>query len=572
MLGRLLRKKLALLALGWIVAIVLASAFAGALTSYDPLDQDLLAVKQLPSAEHWLGTDALGRDVLSRLLFGGMPTIAGIIEAVVVASLLGVSLGVCAGYFGGWLDRLVIQLVDLVLSLPAIVVLLSVLAVFSHNMLAAMVVLGILGSAGITRVIRSVTMGVRGELYIAAARISGLRDSAIIPRHVLPRIMGPMLIQISLFSAISVLTQTGISFLGLGVLPPDPTWGGMIFDASVSLNDHPWLLVPSGGTVALTILAFGLLGDAARDAAAEGWSRPIAAATRRGPALAASAADATGALLSVRDVTIATSDGRRLVNGVGFDLAAGETLGVVGESGSGKTLTILALLGLLPHGVQVQAGTLQVDGRQFDLTDLGQLRPLRGRTIGMIFQEPMAALDPCFTIGHHLAEVMRRFEKLDSASVQRRVIAALEQVKIHDPESVAQRYPHQISGGMAQRVGIARALIPQPRILLADEPTTALDVTVQADILDLLRGLSRERNMAVVLVTHDWGVVADLCDRAMVLLGGDVMETADVVALFHQPQHAYTKALLLANPHNAEVGKPLPTIQDSYDSLTGGAT
>lgn len=571
LLSRLLRKKLALLALGWIAVIVLASTFAAQLTSYDPLDQDLLAVKQLPSAEHWLGTDALGRDVLSRLLFGGMPTIAGIIEAVLVASLLGVSLGVCAGYFGGWLDRLVIQLVDLVLSLPAIVVLLSVLAVFSHNMLAAMVVLGILGSAGITRVIRSVTLGVRGELYIAAARISGLPDRAIIPRHVLPRIMGPMLIQISLFSAISVLTQTGISFLGLGVLPPDPTWGGMIFDASVSLNDHPWLLVPSGGTVALTILAFGLLGDAARDAAAEGWSRPVAAVTRRGPALPADVAIATGALFSVRDVTIATSGGTRLVNGVGFDLAAGETLGVVGESGSGKTLTILALLGLLPSGVQVEAGTLRIDGLRFDLTDAGQLRPLRGRTVGMIFQEPMAALDPCFTIGHHLAEVVRRFENLDSASVQRRVIAALEQVKIHDPESVAQRYPHQISGGMAQRVGIARALIPQPRILLADEPTTALDVTVQADILDLLRGLSRERNMAVVLVTHDWGVVADLCDRAMVLLRGEVMETADVVALFQRPQHPYTKALLLANPHNAEVGKPLPTIQDSYDSLTGGA-
>ena len=189
----------------------------------------------------------------------------------------------------------------------------------------------------------------------------------------------------------------------------------------------------------------------------------------------------------------------------------------------------------------------------------------------MIFQEPMAALDPCFTVGHHLAEVIRLHQGGTSADVQKRIIALLEQVKIADPADVARRYPHQISGGMAQRVGIARALAAEPRILLADEPTTALDVTVQAEILDLLRSLSASRNMSVVIVTHDWGVVADLCDRAMVLFQGRALETARVIDLFEKPSHPYTAALLRANPHGANPGEPLPTIEETLRRLEGRA-
>ena len=413
-LGRLLRKPLAIAALGWLALIAIASAFAGRLAPYDPLDQDLLAVKQSPSADHWLGTDALGRDVLSRLLFGGSSTLVGIAEAVVVASALGVGLGVAAGYFGGWLDRAIIQLVDLVLSLPTIVILLSVLAVFHHDMVAAMVAVGLLGSAGMIRVIRSATLAMRGALYVEAARICGLGDGAIILRHVIPRILGPVLVQISLFAAVTVLIQTGISFLGLGVPPPDPSWGGMIADASESLNDFPWLLIPSGAVAALTILAFGLLGDSARDAAAEGWSPPVA--TRRSrrvvPAPVDSAADPgfdPAALLSIRGLTIALRvagrEARPLVDDLSLDLAPGETLGIVGESGSGKTMTILSLLGLLPPGIEAVSGAMAIEGRQIDLRDGARVAQLRGGVVSMIFQEPMSALDPCFTVGQHLAEV-----------------------------------------------------------------------------------------------------------------------------------------------------------------------
>lgn len=228
-------------------------------------------------------------------------------------------------------------------------------------------------------------------------------------------------------------------------------------------------------------------------------------------------------------------------------------------------------MGLLPAGTSVRSGTMELDSTRYDLTRPEQLRKLRGATIGMIFQEPMAALDPCFTIEQHLVEVLRLHQNLGRAAAQRRALELLELVRIPNAGDVAQRFPHQISGGMAQRVGIARTLAARPRILLADEPTTALDVTVQAEILDLIRELSLTENMAVVLVTHDWGVVADICDNALVLYHGQTLEAATVEEIFCAPAHPYTRALLRANPHNAVVGEPLPTIQDSLALLLSGA-
>jgi peptide/nickel transport system permease protein len=566
---RLLKKPLAVVALLWLCFVTFTAFFPGAVSSLDPLDQDLLAVKQWPSAEHWLGTDMLGRDIAARLAHGAMPTIAGVLQALLVAALLSISIGVSAGYLRGRWDKWVTQYVNLTMSMPFIVTALAVLMVFGRSMMAAMITFGVLASAGSIRVVRSVTLSVREELYIEAARISGLPDFSIVTRHVLPRIIGPIIVSMSMFAAAAVTMQTGISFLGLGVVPPAPTWGGMIFDAAASVNDFAWMLIPSGVTVALTILGFGLLGDALTDTAAETWRSTAARKSRARLALSPNpAALENDVVLALHKVTIQTDHApfKSLVEDVSFELKAGETLGIVGESGSGKTLTSLSLLGLLPSGVEVTRGeaTILVNGQRqrIVLTDTPTLAKLRGKTIGMIFQEPMAALDPCFTVGHHLTEVIRAHSKVSSAQAKEQALALLEQVKIADAPAVFKRYPHQISGGMAQRVGIARALALKPAILLADEPTTALDVTVQADILDLIRELSKTFNMAVVLVTHDWGVVADICDRALVLYQGKVIEQANVIDLFTKPQHPYTQALLRANPHNVKAGERLPSIAD----------
>jgi peptide/nickel transport system permease protein len=568
---RLAGRPLTLVALAWVLVVTLVAVFHGQLAPYDPLDQDLLSVKQWPSADHWLGTDALGRDVLSRLIEGTPATVIGVVEAVAVVAVLGIGLGLTAGFFRGAWDAIVRQYVDLVQSLPTIVILLAVLAVFGQSMLPAMVALGVLGSAGVARVLRSATLAVREELYISAARLCGLGDGYILLNHVLPRVIGPVVVQLALFAAIAVLVQTGVAFLGLGVQPPAPTWGGMIFDASASLNDFPWLLAPTGAVVALTILAFGLIGDGVRDASTEGWSRPAHGAKTTFAGTAAPIDVPKGAIFSARGVTLVADAGegeRVLVDNVAFDLFPGETLGIVGESGSGKTLTILALTGLLPPGVAVRAGWVWVEGRLIPLSEARTLAGLRGATIGAIFQDPMASLDPCFTVGSQLEEVLSG-KRLSRAKRRASAVEALTQVMIRNPEDVARRYPHQISGGMAQRVGIARALMNEPRILFADEPTTALDVTVQAEILDLLRTMSAERRMAVVMVTHDWGVVADLCDRAMVMRRGRALETADVFTIFASPSHPYTRALIAANPHAAEPGRPLPTVDDKLVAEVG---
>jgi peptide/nickel transport system permease protein len=573
---RLLKKPLAVLAISWLLVVTLCAFFPQLMSSIDPLDQDLLAVKQLPNGEHWLGTDMLGRDILARLAHGALPTLAGVLQALSVAALLSLSIGVSAGYFRGTWDKWVTQYVNLTMSMPFIVTALAVLMVFGRSMMSAMLTFGVLASAGTIRMVRSVTLNVREELYIEAARISGLSDANIIVRHVLPRIFGPVIVSMAMFAAAAVSTQTGISFLGLGVIPPAPTWGGMIYDAAASVNDFPWMLVPSGFTVAFTILAFGLLGDALTDTAVETWTRGAAKRPVINSAFPAHAAIANSVLdpevvLGLNHVCIQTvasenAPSKLLVQDISFELKAGETLGIVGESGSGKTLTSLSLLGLLPSGVEVTRGHAFVktgsSSKNINLNDIRSLSKLRGATIGMIFQEPMAALDPCFTVGYHLTEVIRAHQRVSRAQAKSLAIELLKRVRIADPEDIFSRYPHQISGGMAQRVGIARALALKPTILLADEPTTALDVTVQAEILELLRELSREHQMAVVLVTHDWGVVADLCDRALVLYQGQTMEQASVLDLFERPQHAYTKALLKANPHNVKAGDRLPTIHD----------
>ena len=563
-----LKRPLGLISVLWLTIVVFVAAFAPVIAPHDPYRQDLLAIKRLPSAEHLLGTDAFGRDILSRLMIGSTSTVIGIIEALCVAAVLGVTLGVVAGYFGRWADRAIGMFIEIVMTLPNIIVLMVILTVFKRDMSAAMITVGVLGSAGTARIVRSATLGVRNELYIDAARICGLSDLKIIWRHVLPRITGPITVQLSVFAAITILIQTGISFLGLGIQPPFPSWGGMIHEASVAMNDFPWLLVPSGLIVAMTILAFGLLGDSIRDSFAARWTmtapqrKPVAAPQSESMAPAPFAETAA---LSVRDLKIVTYKGgteKVLVDKISFDVAGGETMGIVGESGSGKTLTSLALIGLLPAGVQVVSGAMRYRGVEYDLRDVKSLAALRGPDVGMIFQEPMAALDPCFTVGHYLTEVIRLYNNVTRAEARQKAIEALREVQIPDPEAVLKKYPHQISGGMAQRIGIARALIPEPLILLADEPTTALDVTVQAEILDLLREAQSRRHMAKLFVTHDWGVVADICDQAMVMYHGKLMETAPVAALFSNPTDAYTRALLAANPHGAEVGKRLPTIKD----------
>jgi peptide/nickel transport system permease protein len=586
-LRRALRKPLGVASAAYLILLTLACVLAPLIAPYGPLAEDLANVQEGPSAAHLLGTDELGRDVLSRLLYGGQLTLLGVVECVAVLLVISLPVGLAAGYLGGWVDRSVSSVADLLLSVPAIIVVLAVLAVFGTSMTAAMVTFGVLGSAGVIRVVRSAVLSVREELYVAAARVSGVSEPRIVIRHVLPRIAGPVIVQASLFAAIALAIQTGLAFLSLGVAPPAPSWGGMVGEAATLIDQDGWLLVPSGGIIALTILAFGLIGDAVRDATVEGWSAAAAPAVRavRRPAPSPPGTPAPGtpapgtpapggpapggpvpdhaAVLAVRDLTV-EFDGPggpvTVVDGVSFTLRAGEVLGIVGESGCGKSVTALSLLRLLPPNARISGGRVLLNGQDLTAMSERQIANLRGKAMAMVFQDPSVSLDPSFLAGAQVAEVVRRHDRVPRAAARRRVLELFEQVRLPDPAAAARRYPHELSGGMAQRVSLALALAGRPSVLIADEPTTALDVTVQAGILELLRQLRKETGMSIIVVTHDWGVVADACDRALVMYAGQVVEQAPVGALFREPRHPYTLGLQECNPQRWPSDGDLPVI------------
>ncbi|WP_103107777.1 ABC transporter ATP-binding protein [Brevibacillus reuszeri] len=266
----------------------------------------------------------------------------------------------------------------------------------------------------------------------------------------------------------------------------------------------------------------------------------------------------------------------KAVNGVDLTVHAGETVGIVGESGCGKSVTSLSVMGLLPKPMAyVESGHILFDGR--DITELPEkeMRKLRGNEISMIFQEPMTSLNPVFTIGQQLSEPLRQHTSLNKKQIRTKIIEMLRSVGIPRAEQIIDEYPHQLSGGMRQRAMITLAMLCEPKLLIADEPTTALDVTIQAQILQLMRGIKHEKRMSILLITHDLGVVAEMCDRVVVMYAGQVVENADVQTIFNSPKHPYTRGLLASMPNSNERKGELKSIPGSVprpDELPQGCT
>ncbi|ARE83902.1 ABC transporter, nucleotide binding/ATPase protein (dipeptide) [Roseovarius sp. TM1035] len=272
------------------------------------------------------------------------------------------------------------------------------------------------------------------------------------------------------------------------------------------------------------------------------------------------------ALLNIKNLTVkfATATGSfTAVDGIDVHVDRGEVLAIVGESGSGKSVSMLAVMGLLPDTATITADEMTYDGRDISNLSASERRHLIGREITMIFQEPVASLNPSFTVGFQIEEVLRLNLGLSRDDARARALDLFRAVGIPEPETKINAYPHQMSGGQCQRVMIAIAIASNPRLLIADEPTTALDVTIQKQILDLLMKLQEDYGMALILITHDMGVVAETADRVVVQYQGKKMEEADVLSLFEAPQHPYTRALLSALPENA-TGDRLPTVSDFF--------
>ena len=275
-------------------------------------------------------------------------------------------------------------------------------------------------------------------------------------------------------------------------------------------------------------------------------------------------------LLEIRNLTVEfdTAQGPfQALKGVDYTVEKGEVLAIVGESGSGKSVAMLATMGLLPDTATVNADLMQFDGKDLMSLSSKERRQVIGKDVSMIFQEPIASLNPCFTVGFQIGEVLKSHLGLEGKQIRNRIIELFEAVGIPDPAKRLSSFPHQMSGGQCQRVMIAMAIACQPKLLIADEPTTALDVTIQKQILDLLIDIQRENDMGLIMITHDMGVVAETADRVVVQYNGEQMEEAPVLELFEAPKHPYSKALLSALPERAE-GDRLPTVSDFAQSFS----
>ncbi|OZF26075.1 dipeptide/oligopeptide/nickel ABC transporter permease/ATP-binding protein [Rhodococcus sp. 14-2483-1-2] len=560
---QLVRTPVGVLSLAWLTVVIVLALLAPILPLADPLQQDLSRTLQLPSTANLLGTDALGRDVLARIVFGARPALSGAATATLIALALGGTIGVLTGWAGGRWAATGSRLADLLFALPAIVILLAFAAILGRDVSVSMIVYGILASAFFVRLAQSATTAVRHELFVDAARVSGVPRSRILISEILPNVAGPLIIQTSLTFGAALLIMASLGFLGLGAPPPAPDWGSMIADATKQIFVNPWFLLPTGVVLALTIIAANVLGDIVRDG--DERSRPVNHLFRaRDTAPLPSTREGSDALLTVDDLHVNFPDTGDVVRGVSFHVGRGEVVGLVGESGSGKTMTALSIIGLLPDPGHISDGGLSFDGTELVGMSEKQRRAITGSDIAVISQEPMSALDPSYTVRSHLIPAIRRHRNVsrkDAVDIARQLLA---DVGLPDPDAVLRRYPFELSGGMAQRVAIALALTGSPQLLIADEPTTALDVTVQAGVLDLLRSLQIERGMSILFVTHDLGVVADICERVYVMKGGEIVESGVVTEIFTRPRAEYTQALIAATPDlQKDISMPPTTMQEA---------
>jgi len=571
---RLRRRKSFVVGVTGLTLIIGAAVLAPWLAPHDPMQQDLMATLLPPawveggSPDFPFGTDALGRDVLSRMMYGARNSLLIAFFAVLIAASLGLAAGVTAGFSRSSMDALLMRMGDMQLAFPFILLAIIVLGVVTdRTALHIILVLGIPGWILYARVVRSRVLSEREKDYVTAAHAIGAGRSRQLRKYVLPAVWQVVLVIALLDFGFVILVESTLSFLGFGLTPPEPSWGSILAEGKRSMIVSPWLAVLPGLAIMLTVLAVNLTADGAADVLdpklrkgvfrrrrQQDTGRQTVTADETGAVAQDDAAGTArrddGPLLQVVDLHAEFPFDERsvyAVRGVSFAVDRGKTLGIVGESGSGKSVTALSILQLLDAPGRVTHGRVVFDGRDLTRIPDAEMSRLRGRQLGMIFQNPSASLNPVMTIGSQMVETIAAHQAGagNRTDVAR---AALADVGIGDPDRVLRRYPFQLSGGMNQRVMIALAMIARPDLLIADEPTTALDVTTQAQVLEQLVAVTHDHDTALILITHDIALVHEYADDVIVMYAGRIFEAGPVRDVVRQPRHPYTKALLDSVP------------------------
>ena len=560
-LRRALRLTSARIALAIILLIVVLAIFGGALAPQNPLTQSTNAVLQGPSGAHWLGTDYLGRDVLSRLMAGTGRSVVGALEAVGIGLLLGVLPGLASLWLGRTYEWISLRIVDAFMTLPYVVFAVAVTGFFGNSLTAAMTAVGVLISPLYFRITRAAALGLTRTQYVEAAELFGSSRLRVLRTHLWSKILPTLAVTTAQALSAALLIVSSLAFLGLGVEPPLPTWGELLSSDLQYLAQQPWAPLFPGLLIMLVAGALNAFADAIRDTGAAQDTSAVgtdAADADAGQAPESDEPSSVGGIapvaepvLRVEGLRVTVNGGRtEAVHGVSFEVGRGEIVGLVGESGSGKTLTCRAVTGLLAPGCERSAGTVELLGQgetpSVDLATLDRAgwNKIRGTRIGIVFQDPASYLNPSIHVGKQLVEAIRVHSALSRSAARQRAIELFASVGLREPETVYRQYPHELSGGMAQRVLIAIAISGDPDLLIADEATSALDVLVQAEVLDLLRGLVRDRGLALLLVTHDLAVVAELCDRVLVCDRGRIVEQGPATSVVTAPAQPQTRRLL----------------------------
>ncbi|MRJ78320.1 ATP-binding cassette domain-containing protein [Aeromicrobium sp. SMF47] len=548
-----------------VVAPILWSDAAGAVDT-----DDILAG---PSADHWAGTDNLGRDIIYRTLVATRLSIELALSATAIAVAVGLVLGTAPLVLGRRAGRVVVAGVNIAVAFPGLLLALFFAVVFGIGATGAVLAIGMAGAPSFARLVQTLVAGVASRDYVAAARIAGVGRFRVLLRHVLPNVAEPLIVNATIGAGNALLAFAGLSFLGLGVQAPAYDWGRLLFDGVGSLYVNPGAALAPGLAVLIAGLAFNLFGESLAKVVGVSTGVPLPGSRRPVPAPVRSASDhdrvdrprsEDDLVLDVRGLEVAfpgPAGPVRPVRGVSFGVRRGESVGIVGESGSGKSLTALAVSRLIDDPGRVEADRVRFLDEDLLGPDTTAQRRVLGTSMAMVFQDPMTSFNPTRRIGAQLAEVSRHHHGLDKKQALARAVDRLAAVRISEPERRARQFPHEFSGGMRQRAMIGMGVMGSPALIIADEPTTALDVTVQQQVLDLLAAIRRDDDVALVLISHDVTVVADVCDRVLVMYAGQIVEDLPASELTTAAQHPYTRALVAAVPSmDTDLDEPLPVI------------
>jgi peptide/nickel transport system permease protein len=591
-------------ALGFVLLIVLVGVFAPLLQPHDPTRTGLGPALTGPGGDFWFGLDRLGRDVFSRLVAGTRRSLIVGFGAAAIALAAGSVLGAIAGTSRTVVDEVLMRCLDVVMAFPAIVLSALLIISFGKNSLAVLVfAIGFVFMPSIARIVRANVLSQYREDYVAAERIIGARRPHILWKHILRNCAAPIMVFTTVMVADAIVFEASLSFIGGGLSPQEAasSWGSVIaFGKEMVLIGGWWATFFPGLLILLTVLALNVLSEGISDAWAAPAARRAGGAAAVAPTDAAAQAAGTGLhavdteavdteagvpgqpvldlehdqleeaqagsgevvqlpglaeaarrlrararalptgepVLQVKDLAIGFEgrhSGVDVVDGISFDVRPGEVLGLVGESGSGKSLTSLAVMGLLPRGARTR-GEVRFAGTDLLTLSAGRRRALMGREIAMVYQDALSALNPSLKIRTQLAQLTRRGGTRSAEEL-------MDLVGLDAGRTLA-AYPHELSGGQRQRVVIAMALSRDPRLIIADEPTTALDVTVQAQVVELLLRLQSELGFALILVSHDLALVSDVADRVAVMYGGQIVETGATPDVIEAPAHHYARGLL----------------------------